>query len=158
MPNRLIAAAALTLTVLATACGTAPDAAKTAEDATLLPAHLKLYASPNQTPDPGCDVYTSLVLANGIVGPLAVLQGKVDGFCEIAVDTAQRVYNLSAEDAGGGSTLFTGERDVDGDAGDRVATVQILDHRARFCRDLVEAPVIVTETLGTKSRDFFSAL
>lgn len=143
----------LGLITLVSACGNAQDASTTHDDATVaaasgsvLPGTFKLYPTPNKKPNVGCDLFTSLTLVNGTVAPVAILQAKVDGTCEIAVNAAERVYTLTAADASCGSTLFTGDG------------IEILDHRARTCRDIVEAEIIVTETDGNRVQRLYSTM
>lgn len=114
----------------------------------------KLYREAGFVPDSECDVHTALDLdVAQLNGKVAILEERVTGSCEIAVFANTRIYRLSREDAGCGSTLYKGTVATS----EGVNTIEILDHRNRRCRDLVPARVIVTETRNGSENTLYSA-
>ncbi len=144
--SRLAACAALT----AVAVGCGADAGVDDEDtvssedailaSSLVGGTFKLYAEPNATPNPSCDVHTSLTLS-GDGGARAALREALDGLCEIHVAPQERQYRLRLAGTSCGSKIYKGKKRVFG----KVREITITDHRTRVCRDLVPAKIIVAE-------------
>lgn len=107
-------------------------------DSAVRPGSFKLYGEPGVAPNPNCDVHTSLVL-----GPRAVLSEVVGGDCEIHVDPNERTYALHLDRTECGSRVYIGT------SGEREIT--LTDHRARICRDIPPAQIVVEET-GSPAR------
>jgi hypothetical protein len=107
----------------------------------ITPGEFKLYGEPRATPNPACDIHTSLVLTNVDGVSRAKLGEAVGGFCEIFVLPQEREYRLSFSGTSCGSQIFQGTTTVEGKA----RAITIIDHRTRICRDLPEAELIVEE-------------
>lgn len=101
----------------------------------------KLYDEPQAEPNPMCDVHTSLTLSNRD-GGRADLDEVVGGDCEIYVPSNPRFYRLRDAGTECGSRIYAGSFRRGGET----YAIRITDHRARACRDLVPALVVVEET------------
>ena len=101
----------------------------------------KLYNEPSHQANPGCDVHTQLDLISGFAGPLARLVNKLSAqsLCEIYVTPNERTFNLTERES-----IGCGSKEYRGTNGD--ASIKIIDHRGRICRDRLIAKVIVEET------------
>ncbi len=145
------AAVGVALTTAAAGCAadTSEDGAVSAEDAILAskaitPGTFKLYGQPNASPNPMCDVHTSLTLSNQ-GGARAKLSEALAGVCEIYVSPQTREYHLRLDGTSCGSKIYKGKKKVDG----KTREITITDHRPRVCRDLVPAKIIGEETDAT---------
>jgi hypothetical protein len=105
----------------------------------------KLYGQPRVTPNPMCDVYTSLELHNR-GGAKAALEEHVGGVCELYVAPQPREYRLRFAGTSCGSKIYKGRKKVGGEW----RNLTITDHRTRTCRDLVPAKIIVQENSVTR--------
>ena len=144
------------LTTAAAGCAAdtseADDDAASSEDAMLAskaskavtPGTFKLYGQPNASPNPMCDVHTSLTLSHQ-GGARAKLSEALSGVCEIYVFPQTREYRLHLDGTSCGSKIYKGKTKVDG----KTRAITITDHRPRICRDLVPAKIIVEETDAT---------
>lgn len=102
----------------------------------------KLYGQPNFTPDPMCDIHTSLTLEGSPIGsPRARLHDAVTGTCKIFVEPQTRQFRLRLARRSCGSMIYTGHTVVFGARRE----ITITDHRSRLCRDIVPAKIIVEE-------------
>lgn len=125
--------------ILLSACGEAPTAAPTSTiksqpaSGNIRQGAFKVYQTSRAVPDTACDIYTRLVLANGITGPVASLESAVSGPCEMTVNGTTRTFNLTE------IASECGTRHYQGDG------IAIIDNRGRFCEDIVEADLIVKE-------------
>jgi hypothetical protein len=148
-PLKLVALA-LSIIPMAAACsvdagGADDDGDEVSESeaitAKVAPGQFKLYAQPHATPNPSCDVHTSLTLSSS-GGSRAALREVVGGFCEIYVDPSPREYKLRAGSTACGSRVYTGSFR----RGGQRHAIKITDHRTRTCKDLPPAKIIVEET------------
>lgn len=149
---------AMTLTLVLTACGTDAQTGSSLADAdddltSVVPGTFKTYDRPRKNPSPHCDVHTKVELVNGFAGALANLKNTVEGACEIHVQPNERNFNLAevkGEETACGTKVYAGETSDLTEIYDpkRVVKIEIVDHRARICRDVVEAQLIVKETLA----------
>ena len=116
-----------------------------------------LYNEAGFEPGTGCDVGTSLTLDKGeVIGKIAVLTNFVDGECELYVAPNKRSYmNLKEDDYGCGSKVYTGSRLTEDFA---KVEVEIVDHRTRYCRDIIDARIIVTESNEKNKKTLYSTM
>ncbi len=89
----------------------------------------------------GCDVYTNLELKNTKSGPVAIVEERLQGLCEIHVEPNTRVYELRASEAGCGSLKYESREMVHRSL---IPVLKVVDHRTRLCEDV--RPNIVTMT------------
>jgi len=145
-----VAFAALSLTVAVAGCATdvetdSDEDLVSAEDAIkaqgITPGSFKLYAEPGHVANPTCDIHTALELKS-VGGARATLREAVSGLCEIYVEPQPRTYRLRLEGTACGSKIYKGTKKVQGE----IRNITITDHRARLCRDLQPAKIIVEET------------
>ena len=103
----------------------------------------KLYGTPNETPSVDCDGFTSLVLKSAYYST-ASLEGRLNGTCEMAVAplSPPRTYRLRLDSTDCGTRIYKGSFKKSG----KRSEIKITDNRARTCRDIVKAKVIVEET------------
>jgi len=120
------------------------------------PGVFALYNKAGFTPGTGCDVGTSLTLDEGeVIGRVAILSNFVDGYCDLYIAPNERVFTeLEVSDHGCGSKLYKGSRQTE----DGIVDVEIIDHRTRFCRDLIEARIIVTESKDGNEEKLYSIM
>jgi len=104
----------------------------------------RLYETAGVIPDPYCDYYAELTFDPDGDPPVAKLENKLDGMCEMAVLPQQRSYKLRREEDNCGSHVFSGT--VVTGAEHEFVTILITDHRTRLCRDVVPAMIVVEET------------
>ncbi len=118
--------------------------------ANVTPGTFKLYTKAHATPNTSCDLYTKLDLKSAFYST-AVLEEVVSGFCEIAVVPNKRTYRLKLDSTSCGTRVYTGSLTKSG-----VRTeIKITDNRARTCKDLVSAKVIVEEKKnGTTTKKY----
>ncbi len=109
--------------------------------ARITPGEFKLYAAPHATPSPSCDVYTSLTLT---ADSHAKLVESLDGICDLFVAPNPREYRLRLAETSCGSKIYTGSIRRNGQR----HTLRLTDHRARTCRDVVPAKIVVEEHPG----------
>jgi hypothetical protein len=104
--------------------------------------NFEMYATPQLNPEGYCDVGTQLIIENvNGLGAVAILKDFVNGVCEIYVPENLRIYTLSATQTGCGSKIYTGKVR----SADSLREIEIVDHRARVCKDLVPARIIMKE-------------
>lgn len=158
MPSLNLASLAFTfLSLVAVGCAVAPDDATTGDDdevstedaikaASIAEGTFKLYAEPNVTPSPTCDVHTLLTLTNkgGAKAALRDALGSTPGMpqCKLFVQPNPREYRLRLDGTACGSKIYKGKKKIEG----VWRSITITDHRTRTCRDLVRAKIIVEET------------
>ncbi len=139
------------MSTFAVACGGAEPAAEQLGDgddvstedalrANVKPGSFKLYSKPNTTPHQGCDLYTELDLKAATYST-ASLEERVGGSCEIAVIPNARTYRLKLKDTDCGTRIYSGSLTKAG----KHSEITITDNRARVCRNVVLAQVIVEE-------------
>jgi hypothetical protein len=97
----------------------------------------KLYGRPGFVPSATCDVHTELALSN-----VATLREVVSGVCEIDVEPNERSYRLELAGTDCGSVVYRGAKRVSG----KLTSITVTDHRARTCRDVREADIVVEES------------
>jgi len=103
--------------------------------------NVKLYDAPNASPDPTCDVFTQLWIAEADGVTRATLQTSLIGQCEIVIVHDRRSFDVvKSEDCG--SVIYTAT------AGAK--TFRIQDNASRTCEDI--RPAIVD---GNEGKDFF---
>jgi hypothetical protein len=116
-----------------------------------------LHAEANHTADPECDSFTDLELK---AGGVAALADRLTGRCALVAlhDPNPRGYTLRETGTSCGSKIYEGSRRVAlGPATTGLATIKIIDHRTRLCKDLTEAEIIVEETApGAPAKKLFS--
>jgi hypothetical protein len=145
-----VAAAATGCAVDATEDGDASQAddavGATADElrASIAPGAFKLDA-PGAVVSPACDQFTDMVLMQGVTAK-AALSDNVKGTCKIAVIPNPRSYTLREVGTSCGSKIYRGQFTRAG----KTSTIEITDHRARLCRDLQPALLIVKEKLAGK--------
>lgn len=94
-----------------------------------------------EVPNPNCDVYTQLTLDKGeMIGPFALLENGVAGFCEIYVFPNERIYHLQLKSVSCGSGHYEASRITESG----MEKLTVIDHRTRICRDLPPAQILVT--------------
>lgn len=103
---------------------------------------------------PGCTIGTELVLQGSPqAGVVAHLRERVIGVCEIHVAPNVRRYRLQQTQTSCGSLVFRGAaRLADG----RSSMIELTDHRARLCLDIVPARVVAQEQIGAARRQLQS--
>lgn len=136
-----------TLGLFAGGCAAPPsESAATSDDALrggedFRAGEFKLYADPETTPLPECDVHTLLVLKSKNGKAVAEMRDLVRGVCEIYVEPNAREFALEYEMDRCGSLTLSGEAIVAG----QKRHVAITDHRQRLCYDHQPAALVVDE-------------
>jgi hypothetical protein len=105
-----------------------------------------LFENANHVPNSACEKFTDLELFGNAQ---AKLIDGLGGRCALTafIDPNERAYTLRQAGTDCGSRIFEGSRRVDvGPSTTGLATIKIIDHRSRQCRDLVPAKIIVEET------------
>jgi hypothetical protein len=98
----------------------------------------KLYADPNENPNPTCDKHVAAEVLRTASGKLRLrLENRVDGLCKIGVYPDTRTYSI-AESNDCGSKVYEGTRGA--------RSVELMDHRTRLCKDLRPAILELRET------------
>lgn len=131
------------------ACGKKNSDASMLASASMQPGEFKLYDEPNATPDPDCDIHTALSLLNTASGPVARLENRVSGFCEIMISPSKREYKLEVSTDSCGALQYSGEID-------EVNSIEITDNRKNVCEMVILAPIVVSEIFGDHRLEFFS--
>lgn len=139
--------AVLVVGSLATACGGAASGTEgVTEDQTntarIAPGTFKLYDKPRAVPYASCDVHTRLELGADASGSKAKLEEAKAGSCALFVEANPRAYDLRLAESSCGSRIYTGSTSVNGAS----FSVKVTDHRARVCKDVVPAAIIVEES------------
>ncbi len=133
--------AALSILLLA-ACGTSEPTSATASvedgeqpaDVDVEPGTFKMFVSPGGAGDSRCAFYTELSFFNGFQAPVAQLENGLQGTCDVLVDPDRRVYNLGVSVDACNTKHLVSEG------------LEILDHRHRTCKDIVQAKIIMTQS------------
>jgi hypothetical protein len=137
------------LAVLTVGCSSSEDDTTSNDSAiraapSVAPGAFKLYPTPNATPNPRCDLHTRLVLEDG----RATLRSAVVGLCEIAAAQDERSYALSVTAESCNTFKYVGNIGTE-------RSVEIIDNRKNTCEMVLEALVIVNETVdGTTTTRF----
>jgi hypothetical protein len=100
-----------------------------------------LYDEAHATPSLFCDPHTNLSLRADYYST-ATLEERVGGSCEMLPLPNKRAYRLKLSRTDCGTRIYTGSVTKKG----KRSEITITDNRARLCRDLVAAKVIVDET------------
>jgi len=152
----VVAGATLSLGIAGCASPSAEEDAETGDDAvtiaSLVGGNFTLFGQPRAVPT-GCDTIVRLGIDPSKVGKQAKLENAVLGFCEMFVAPDTREYKLRGlpgQDCG--SKRYSGKRVGPGPA----STIIITDHRTRTCRDMVDARIIVEETIDGVKRTLYS--
>jgi hypothetical protein len=154
-------AVAVSLVVVVTAQGCAPDTSDTgSEDSLAQGETFKLYEELKPQVNPGCDRYTEMRIKNSrlVPGMLVVdLEDKLasTSVCELKIAPNRRQFKVkqSAKDSCGSLPSRGNGQAIEGEqlVGASIP-VEIFDHRSRLCEDL-RAPVEVR--VGTGSNQCF---
>lgn len=118
----------------------------------LVPGSFRMFGT--TTPNTGCEIGTSLVLDKGqISGDVVLLKEFVMGFCEIYAVPNQRFFApKSVEEDGCGSVVIKGSIERNGSR----EVIEIVDNRARVCKDVIPALVVMTVKDQAKGTEYTS--
>jgi len=131
---------ALTLiTGIIAACGT-EQTSSTSETSSIIKGEYVMLASPNQDAT-GCDDFSKIVLRNNVAGATISLRDGLHGDCKKLVPLNDRSYKLSVQDLDCGSKLY-----IHSPLGEHTnSRIRVTDHRARTCKDVIRAQIVVEE-------------
>ncbi len=103
-------------------------------DVSVEPGTFRMFVTPGGPGDARCAFFTELTISEGFQAPVAQLENGLHGTCDVLVDPDRRAFNFGVTVDGCNTKHLVSDR------------VEILDHRARTCKDVVPAKVIMTET------------
>jgi hypothetical protein len=137
-PLRVLFALSCASGLLACASETGPRAADDDYTAGIQPGTFRMYDRAGAQPGGSCDRHSVLEIAGG----KATVRDALDGVCDLHVPPNERSYPLKLV-----TTDFCGTRFYEGS---RIADLQeirfeLIDHRKRTCRDLVDAKIVLRE-------------